>query len=48
MFSPIADRYRNRFARNPYFHFHQLHPTFALIASGVLFVLMALFLYETR
>lgn len=44
----LGDRSRNRFSRNPYFHFHAMHPTFALIASLVLFVLMALFLFETR
>lgn len=48
MLPTIADRSRNRFTRNPYFHFHQLHPTFALIASVVLFLLMALFMFETR
>jgi hypothetical protein len=48
MLPTIAERYKNRFARNPYFHLHQLHPTFALIGSILLFVLMALFLFETR
>ncbi|HUJ95170.1 MAG TPA: hypothetical protein VLW84_07905 [Terriglobales bacterium] len=33
---------RSRFARNPYFHFHPLHSTFALI--GVL-VLVAMFVW---
>ena len=48
MLSTLGDRQKNRLARNPYFHFHQMHPTFALIASVILFVLMALFLFETR
>ena len=48
MVPTLTSRQRNRFAHNPYFHFHQLHPTFALIASIVLFVLMALFLFEPR
>jgi len=48
MLPAIDVRHRNRFGRNPYFHYHPLHPTFGLIASIVLFVLMAWFLFETR
>ncbi len=33
-------RTKNRFARNPYFHFHPMHSTFSLIAALVLFGLM--------
>ena len=48
MLPTMGGRYRNRFDRNPYFHYHPLHPTFALIGAIILFVLMALFLFETR
>jgi hypothetical protein len=48
MVSPTADRHHHRFDRNPYFHLHQMHPTFALLVSIILFVLMAWFLFETR
>lgn len=48
MLPTIGDRYRNRLAHNAYFHFHPLHPAFGLVASIVLFVLMALFWFETR
>jgi hypothetical protein len=36
-------RVRDRFARNPYFHFHPLHTTFSLIAVLVLFGLILWF-----
>ena len=39
--------FRNRFARNPYFHFHPLHSTFSLVAALVLLGLMTLFLTTT-
>jgi hypothetical protein len=48
MLPTIGDRHNHRFARNPYFHLHQMHPTFALLVSIILFVLMAWFLFETR
>jgi len=35
---------RNRFARNPYFHFHPLHTMFSLVAALILFGLMLWFL----
>ena len=28
MLPTIAIHHRNRFERNPYFHYHPLHPTF--------------------
>jgi hypothetical protein len=48
MVPTVTGQHRNRFARNPYFHLHQMHPTFALLVSIILFVLMAWFLFETR
>lgn len=34
-------RARNRFDRNPYFHFHPMHSTYSLIAALVLIGLVA-------
>lgn len=35
---------RQRFARNPYFHFHPLHTMFALLGALILFGLLVWFL----
>ena len=35
---------RNRFHRNPYFHFHPLHAVFSLVGSLLLFGLLVWFL----
>jgi hypothetical protein len=35
---------RNRFARNPYFHFHPLHTAFSLLAALILFGMVIWFL----
>jgi hypothetical protein len=39
---------RNRFSRNPYFHFHPLHTLFALVAVLVLFGLLSWFALTAR
>jgi hypothetical protein len=39
--------YRNRLARNPYFHFHPMHSMFSLIATLVLLGLLAWFVVWT-
>ena len=39
---------RNRFSRNPYFHFHPLHSVFALIAVLVFFGLLSYFALTAR
>jgi len=39
--------FRNRFARNPVFHFHPMHSTFSLVATLILLGLMTLFLTTT-
>jgi hypothetical protein len=38
---------RNRFARNPYFHWHPMHSAFSLVAALILLGLMTLFLTTT-
>lgn len=37
---------RQRFSRNPYFHFHPLHTGFSLLTSIILFGLLIWFLAE--
>jgi hypothetical protein len=39
---------RNRFPRNPYFHFHPLHSLYALITVLVLFGLLTWFAATAR
>jgi len=39
---------RNRFARNPYFHFHPLHSLFALLAVLILLGLFSWFALTVR
>jgi len=39
--------FRNRHARNPYFHFHPMHSAFSLIAALILLGLLTLFLTTT-
>lgn len=39
---------RNRFERNPYFHFHPIHSTFALISVLVFMGLLAYLLSWIR
>lgn len=39
--------FRNRLARNPYFHWHPMHSAFSLVAALILLGLMTLFLTTT-
>jgi hypothetical protein len=39
---------RNRFARNPYFHFHPLHTLYALVAVVLVFGLFSWFALTAR
>ena len=39
---------RNRFSRNPYFHFHPMHSVYALITVLVLFALFSWFALTAR
>lgn len=39
---------RNRFSRNPYFHFHPLHSLYALITVLVLLGLLSWFAVTAR
>jgi hypothetical protein len=39
---------KNRFARNPYFHFHPLHSLYALIMVLILFGLFSWFALTAR
>lgn len=39
--------YRNRLARNPYFHFHPMHSVFSLVTALILLGLLAFFMTQT-
>jgi hypothetical protein len=48
MLQTISHRTRDRFERNPYFHFHPMHSTFSLIAALALLGMIAWFLLAIR